>query len=460
MTPTESLEQATIRRVTVRLIPFIFVCYVIAYLDRVNISFASAELQRDLGLSDAAFGLGAGLFFLGYCLFEVPSNLILERVGARRWIARIMVGWGVVSMAMMFASGVSSFYLLRVLLGIAEAGFFPGVILYLTYWVPCGASREDQRALHDGDSRVGDCRRADLRGAAEARRHPGPARMAMAVSRRGAARRPRRHRGVLLPDRQSRESDLARAGQARVAYRDDGARAGRAGDERARLGAREPAKRQAVAVVRDLHDEHDSDIRRVPVAAAHPARRLEGQRPAHWMADGPAVCRGARGYGRCGTSLGPHRRAEVARRRLCAGGCVRLAAGRGVSGQRVDAGVELHAVAVGAALAAQRVLGHPADLPRRDGRRRRHRAHQLAGQSRWRRRPDRGRFAARLVGQLHVGPARAGRGAGHRGDPGGVDALATPGPGRFASPKTPDVLEHVRQRDHGHDRHPDDDGPG
>ena len=137
MTPTpDALEHATIRRVTVRLIPFIFLCYVIAYIDRVNIGFAATELQRDLGLSDAAFGLGAGLFFLGYCLFEVPSNLILERVGARRWIARIMVGWGLVSMAMMLVSGVWSFYLLRVLLGIAEAGFFPGVILYLTYWVP------------------------------------------------------------------------------------------------------------------------------------------------------------------------------------------------------------------------------------------------------------------------------------------------------------------------------------
>jgi MFS transporter, ACS family, tartrate transporter len=138
MTPTAaaSLEDTTIARVTARLIPFIFVCYVIAYIDRVNIGFAAAELQRDLQLSDAAFGLGAGLFFLGYCLFEVPSNLILERVGARLWIARIMVGWGVVSMATALVSTVWQFYLLRVLLGIAEAGFFPGVILYLTYWIP------------------------------------------------------------------------------------------------------------------------------------------------------------------------------------------------------------------------------------------------------------------------------------------------------------------------------------
>lgn len=144
--PPDSIEPITMRRVTARLIPFIFLCYVIAYIDRVNIGFAAQELQRDLGLSDAAFGLGAGLFFLGYCLFEVPSNLILERVGARLWIARIMVGWGVVSMAMMLVTGVWSFYLLRVLLGIAEAGFFPGVILYLTYWVPA-AHRAKTSAL-------------------------------------------------------------------------------------------------------------------------------------------------------------------------------------------------------------------------------------------------------------------------------------------------------------------------
>ncbi|HET7220628.1 MAG TPA: MFS transporter [Vicinamibacterales bacterium] len=127
---------ATIARVIRRLIPFIFICYVVAYIDRVNIGFAAEELQRDLGLSDAAYGLGGGLFFLGYCLFEIPSNLILERVGARIWIARIMIGWGLVSMAMTFVVGQWSFYAMRVLLGIAEAGFFPGVVLYLTYWIP------------------------------------------------------------------------------------------------------------------------------------------------------------------------------------------------------------------------------------------------------------------------------------------------------------------------------------
>ena len=130
------LERAAVGRAIRRLIPFLFACYVVAYIDRVNIGFAATELQLDLGLNNAVYGLGAGLFFFGYCLFEIPSNLILERVGARLWMARIMIGWGLVSMSMMFMAGPRSFYVMRVLLGIAEAGFFPGAVLYLTYWVP------------------------------------------------------------------------------------------------------------------------------------------------------------------------------------------------------------------------------------------------------------------------------------------------------------------------------------
>src|SRR6266498_750663 len=106
-----------VSRVTRRLIPFAFLCYVVAYIDRVNIGFAATELQRDLGLSDAAFGLGGGLFFLGYCLFEIPSNLLLERIGAHLWIARIMIGWGLISMGMVFVTGLWSFYAARILLG-------------------------------------------------------------------------------------------------------------------------------------------------------------------------------------------------------------------------------------------------------------------------------------------------------------------------------------------------------
>jgi sugar phosphate permease len=123
-------------RVTWRLVPFLFACYLCAYLDRVNVGFAKLRMAEDLAFSDTIYGLGAGIFFLGYFLFEVPSNLLLHRIGARRTLARIMVLWGLISMAMALVDDVSSFYVLRFLLGIAEAGFFPGVILYLTYWFP------------------------------------------------------------------------------------------------------------------------------------------------------------------------------------------------------------------------------------------------------------------------------------------------------------------------------------
>jgi ACS family tartrate transporter-like MFS transporter len=131
----------TLRKVTLRLIPFLFVLYIVAWLDRVNVGFAALQMNSDLGFSSAAFGFGSGVFFLGYCLFEVPSNLILHRVGARRWIARIMVSWGAISVAMMFVRTTPTFYMLRFLLGAAEAGFFPGVIYYLSQWYP-----EAQRA--------------------------------------------------------------------------------------------------------------------------------------------------------------------------------------------------------------------------------------------------------------------------------------------------------------------------
>ncbi|MFO1075701.1 MAG: MFS transporter [Geminicoccaceae bacterium] len=119
-----------------RLIPFLMLCYVVAYLDRVNVGFAKLQMAQDIGLSDTVFGLGAGIFFLGYFLFEVPSNLILHRVGARIWIARIMITWGVISAAFVLVQSTTWFYVLRFLLGVAEAGFYPGIILYLTQWYP------------------------------------------------------------------------------------------------------------------------------------------------------------------------------------------------------------------------------------------------------------------------------------------------------------------------------------
>jgi D-galactonate transporter len=132
----EATGVAALVRIRRRLLPFTFLLYIVAYLDRINVGFAALQMNRDLGLGDAEFGLGAGVFFIGYFLFEIPSNLILERVGARAWIARIMISWGAVAMAMATVRGAASFYLLRFLLGLAEAGFFPGIIVYLTYWFP------------------------------------------------------------------------------------------------------------------------------------------------------------------------------------------------------------------------------------------------------------------------------------------------------------------------------------
>jgi MFS transporter, ACS family, tartrate transporter len=129
-------EAALMHKITWKLLPFLCLCFMAAFLDRVNVGFAREELVAELGMSNAVYGLGAGLFFIGYFLFEVPSNLILERVGARIWIARIMIVWGIVSAGMMFVQSATSFYVLRFLLGAAEAGFFPGVIFYITQWFP------------------------------------------------------------------------------------------------------------------------------------------------------------------------------------------------------------------------------------------------------------------------------------------------------------------------------------
>jgi MFS family permease len=135
-------QSATYAKLTWRLLPFLFLCYLCAYLDRINVAFAKLQMLKDLGFSDAVYGAGAGVFFVGYLLFEVPSNLILLRVGARRWIARIMITWGLISAAMMFVTTPASFYIMRFMLGVAEAGFIPAILLYLTYWFP--ASRRSK----------------------------------------------------------------------------------------------------------------------------------------------------------------------------------------------------------------------------------------------------------------------------------------------------------------------------
>ena len=141
---TDAIAVSALRKVRWRLIPFLFLLYIVAYLDRVNVGFAAIDMNRDLGFSAAVYGLGSGIFFLSYTSLEVPSNLMLARFGVRVWIARIMLTWGVVSTGMLFVNSAATFYILRFLLGAAEAGFFPGIIFYLTHWFP---ARERAQAI-------------------------------------------------------------------------------------------------------------------------------------------------------------------------------------------------------------------------------------------------------------------------------------------------------------------------
>src|SRR5262245_30009942 len=136
MDAPKAFETAVIKKIARHILPLILVAYCIAYVDRANIAVAALTMNKDLGFSAFTYGLGAGIFFLGYFLFEIPSNLILERVGARRWIARIMFTWGILSAACAFVTGPRSFFVIRFLLGVAEAGSFPVVVLYFPYWCP------------------------------------------------------------------------------------------------------------------------------------------------------------------------------------------------------------------------------------------------------------------------------------------------------------------------------------
>ena len=131
-----AFEEATYRKVAWRLMPLLLICYIVAYLDRVNVGFAKLQMMNQLGFTDVVYGLGAGIFFIGYFIFEVPSNIVLHKIGARVWIGRIMITWGILSAAMMYVTSPTMFYVMRFMLGVAEAGFFPGIILYLTYWYP------------------------------------------------------------------------------------------------------------------------------------------------------------------------------------------------------------------------------------------------------------------------------------------------------------------------------------
>jgi sugar phosphate permease len=192
-----------LNKVARRLIPFMCFLYLLAYLDRVNVSFANLQMTADLHLSDAVYGFAAGVFFVGYFLFEVPSNLILNRAGASRWIARIMISWGIVAMAMMFVRGKWSFYGLRLLLGMAEAGFFPGM-------VSAAISRtHDRTFLHVHRDR-GDRGQPDLGGAAQSQRDRRIARVAMVVSAGRGAVGPGRGRVLFVPDGSADFGEMAR----------------------------------------------------------------------------------------------------------------------------------------------------------------------------------------------------------------------------------------------------------
>lgn len=141
---SESLGQRTLKKVTLRIVPYIFLLYIVAFLDRVNLGYAALDMNKALGLSSEVFGLVSGIFFFGYFIFEVPSNILLHRIGARKWIARILISWGLVVIITAWAQNATHLYILRFLLGVAEAGFFPGIILYITYWF---RAKEQARAF-------------------------------------------------------------------------------------------------------------------------------------------------------------------------------------------------------------------------------------------------------------------------------------------------------------------------
>ena len=234
------VEVRTIAKVTRRLVPFLIVCYFVAYLDRVNVGFAALTMNADLGLSQTAYGFGAGIFFIAYFIFEVPSNLMLERFGARKWIARIMLSWGILSGAMAFipaiarATGIGNeyaFYLIRVLLGAAEAGFFPGIIFYLTLWFPSVYRARIVGYFMAAIPIVDRDRCAGLRRAALSAWRAGTDGLAVDVPDRGGAGGHSRLRGLLLSDRPAGRRRLARARRAHLACRTAGCRAAPARDQ-------------------------------------------------------------------------------------------------------------------------------------------------------------------------------------------------------------------------------------
>ena len=399
-------DRDVLPQVTRRLIPFLFICYVIAYIDRVNIGFAASAMQRDLGLSDSVYGTGAGLFFLGYFLFEIPSNLILERVGARRWMARIMIVWGLVSMATMFVEGKWSFYGMRVLLGLAEAGFFPGAILYLTYWIPQRA-RARNAALFMIATPVAILVGAPLSGLLME--------LDGALGLHGwqwlflGEGLPAVIAGVVtlfyLTDRPEQAewlSPQARGWLTNEMARDHAAAAHGHAD-----AGRQLSQRPRLAAVARLLPQHERHVQRLPVAAQDSGRRLWASRDSTRPADDDPVRVHAGCDGDRGPPFGSDGRAQAARRRLRAGRRLRSRAGVGVGVARPAAARELHALPVGAAIDSAGVLDAAAAPAGGHRRGRRVRADQRGRES-WRlRRPVDDGMAEGNHRRLRPGDARS-----------------------------------------------------
>ena len=285
---TPEFQRRTMLKVSWRLLPLIVVCYLMAYIDRTNVSFAALTMNKDLGLTAYWFGLGAGIFFLGYALFEVPSNMVLQRAGARVWIARIMITWGIISGLMAAATGPISFLVLRFLLGVAEAGFFPGIIFYLTYWFPVRVSRP--RHLDPVHRRAGLERdRVDaLRRHSRDGRHARTQRLAMGLHPRGDPGGPARLRRAVADDRSPGPRDLARSRRARVARSRAGGRAQPSRERRPpqhAAGAHRPARAGPVGDL--LHGRHRQLRRGLLSAADHQGPRPH--QPDDGLRDGDSV---------------------------------------------------------------------------------------------------------------------------------------------------------------------------
>src|SRR5580700_1469466 len=317
--PVDRLERETMMRVAGRLLPLLMICYFIAYLDRVNVGFAALTMNKALGFSAAVFGLGGGIFFVGYFLFEVPSNLILSKVGARSWIARILTSWGLISALTAFVWNEWSFYAVRFLLGLAEAGFYPGIILYLTWWFP---SAYRSRIIGVFMTAIPISVITGSIVSSQMLRLDGWLGMAgwqwlfiiEAISG-GHPRVPR----VVLPDRHARARPLVARGPARMADAPACHRAGAARSDPSLRTRRDPQEPACLAADPGLFRSEHVRLRPGPVPSAdhQQVRRIAKRNRAD---NGDPLCVWWHSDGSVGPAFRPHRRAAKARRGILPGG--------------------------------------------------------------------------------------------------------------------------------------------